>query len=130
LSNLIERAKNILIQPKAEWPMIEAESATTSSLFKGWVLILAAITPIVGFISVMVFGLHVPFGETIRPPFVVGLLQMVLAYVAVLTMTYVVALLIDALAPAFGGTKDRIQALKTVAFAWTPFWLSGLFSLL
>jgi hypothetical protein len=38
--------------------------------------------------------------------------------------------LIDALAPMFGGTKDRIQALKTVAFAWTPFWLSGLFSLL
>ena len=130
LTKLIERAKNILIQPKAEWPMIEAESATTASLYKGWVLILAAVTPIVGFISVMLFGLQVPFEGNRPVPFGVGLLQMVLAYLAALTMTYVAALVIDALAPTFGGTKNRMQALKTVSFAWTPVWLSGLFSLL
>jgi len=78
---------------------------------------------------VMLFGLDVWFEGRKSVPFGIGLLQMLLAYVAALIMTFVAALVIDALAPTFGGTKNRIQALKTVAFAWTPVWLSGLLSL-
>ena len=36
------------------------------------------------------------------------------------------ALIIDALAPTFGGTQDRVQALKTIAYCYTASWIAGI----
>jgi hypothetical protein len=41
-------------------------------------------------------------------------------------MVYVVALIIDALAPSFGGEKNQVQALKTVAYGMTSAWVAGI----
>jgi hypothetical protein len=54
-----------------------------------------------------------------------GLASMVLSYVLVLASIYVMALIIDALAPTFGGQKDKTQALKTMTYASTASWLAG-----
>jgi hypothetical protein len=45
-------------------------------------------------------------------------------------MVYVVALIVEALAPTFGGTKDRLQALKLVAYGSTASFVGGVFYLL
>jgi hypothetical protein len=50
---------------------------------------------------------------------------MVIGYVLSLVMVYVMALIVDALAPTFGGQKNNIQALKTVAYAYTASWIAG-----
>jgi hypothetical protein len=42
----------------------------------------------------------------------------------------VMALVIDALAPTFGGQKDFMAALKLTAFGWTAAWLAGIFSII
>src|SRR3546814_2696088 len=55
-----------------------------------------------------------------------GIVGMLLQYVLVLAIVYVVALIINALAPTFGGQKDMTQALKTVAYAWTASWVAGI----
>ena len=47
-----------------------------------------------------------------------------------LASVYVVALIVDALAPNFGSQKNFLQALKLVAFSMTAAWLAGIFSLL
>ena len=43
---LVERVTNILLKPRFEWPKIAEESATTSSLFTGYIMLLAAIGPL------------------------------------------------------------------------------------
>jgi hypothetical protein len=43
---------------------------------------------------------------------------------------FVVALIVDALAPTFGGTRDRVQALKTVAYCYTASWIAGIAAIL
>jgi hypothetical protein len=43
---------------------------------------------------------------------------------------YVLALIVEALAPTFGGQKDRVQALKTVAYAYTASWVASLIGLI
>ena len=40
---------------------------------------------------------------------------------------YVLSLIIDALAPTFGGQKDRMQALKVAAYSGTAAWVAGIF---
>ena len=43
---IIDRIKGILLDPRAEWPRIATEPATVQSLYTGWIMLLAAIWPI------------------------------------------------------------------------------------
>jgi hypothetical protein len=47
-----------------------------------------------------------------------------------LVMVYVMGLIIDALAPTFGAQKNNIQALKTMAYAYTASWVAGVAQIL
>lgn len=123
-ANLISRTKAILTTPKTEWPVAAAEPATPASLYTTYIAILAALPAIAGFIKGSLIGTTF-FGITVRSPIGMGLAQMVLRYVLSLVVVYLVALIIDALAPSFGGQKNRTQALKAVAYAWTASWVAG-----
>jgi Yip1 domain len=112
--NLVERVKGILLSPKEEWPKISAESETTQSLYTGYIMILAAIGPVAMLIGSRIYG-------------VTGA---IVSYIVSLIMIYVVALIVDALAPTFGGEKNLIQSLKLVAFSCTAVWLAGIFQVL
>lgn len=127
--DLIERAKSILLQPRETWGRIEAESATTASLFTGYLMILAAIPAVCGFIGMSLIGFG-GFGFTVRVPLLAGLANMVVSYGLSLAGVFVLALIVDALAPTFGGVKSSIQALKLVVYASTAALLGGVFSLL
>ena len=50
---------------------------------------------------------------------------MVLSYALSLVQVYVIALIVDALAPTFKGEKNQIQALKLAAYAFTAAWVAG-----
>jgi hypothetical protein len=56
--------------------------------------------------------------------------SMVLNYILGLGAVYVIALVIDSLAPNFGGEKNFMQALKVAAFFPTASWVSGIFSII
>ena len=127
--NLIERAKSILLQPKETWVTIASESTDAATLFTRYAMILAAIPAVCGFIGMSLIGFG-GFGMTIRVPIVSGLVNMVLSYAMSLAGIYVLGLIIDALAPTFGGQKNPIQALKVAVYASTAALLGGVFSLL
>ncbi len=121
---LIARAKAILLTPKTEWPVIAAEPATVADLYKNYIVILAAIPAIAGFIASSLIGYSI-MNMTIRVPIGLGLASMVVGYALSLGLVYVLALIIDALAPSFGGEKNPVQALKTAAYSYTASWIAG-----
>ncbi len=129
-SKLMERVKLILTTPKTEWITIENEQTSTKELYIGYILILAAIAPIAGFLRMSIFGIKIPFMGTYRLGFGASLGNMVLNYVFTLAAVYIMALIIDMLAPSFGGSKNQIQALKTVAYAYTASWVAGIAQLI
>ena len=123
--NLVDRAKNIILTPRAEWAVIDAEPHTVQGLYTQYVMILAAIGPVASFIGFSIVGIggyRIPIGA--------GVAYMVLSYLLALGSVYVLALIIDALAPSFGGTKSFMQAFKVAAFAPTASWLAGIFNIL
>ncbi|MDF1484854.1 Yip1 family protein [Ramlibacter sp. H39-3-26] len=126
--NIVERAKSILLKPKDTWPIIDAESATAAGLYSGYLAILAAIPAVCGFIGMSLIGFG-GFGVSIRVPIAAGLANMVVSYVLSLAGIYVLALIIDALAPTFGGTKNSLQALKVAVYGSTAALVGGVFSL-
>jgi hypothetical protein len=130
MSDLIGRAKRILLSPKSEWPAIAAEPATTAGIYKGYIAILAAIGPIAMFLKSTLIGIRVPFGGTFRVDMGDGLIQMVLTYGLSLGAVYVFALIINALAPTFGGQKDSLLSLKAAAYSMTASWIAGIAQIL
>jgi len=128
-SGLVARVKNILLKPKEEWAVIDAEPATIKGLYTGYAMILAAIGPIAGLIGNQVFGVSALF-VSFKPSLASSVSQAVLTYILSLGMIYVLALIIDALAPSFEGTKDKIQAFKVAVYASTASWVAAIFGLL
>ena len=122
---IIERARAILSTPRTEWPVAAAEPATVSGLYGGYIAILAALPAIASFIKGSLIGISM-FGITVRSSIGAGIGEMVLRYLLTLVLAYVVALIINVLAPTFGGQKDIAQALKTVAYAWTAYWVASI----
>ncbi len=119
------RLRGLFFAPRATWTTIAAENATPSSLYRGWIMWLAAITPISMFVGLAIFGLSLPTIGIVRPGTGALLLQMLVGYVLALVIVYLVALLAAAMSPTFGGRKDHVQALKLVAYAWAPVWVVG-----
>lgn len=128
--NLIERAKNICLSPKTEWEVIAGETTSTSDLYKNYVVPLAAIGPIASFIGLSLVGMSMPFLGNYRVPVVAGLTSAIVQFVLGLVSLYLIALLVDALAPSFNGEKNKMQALKVVAYAFTPAWVAGVLMVL
>jgi hypothetical protein len=127
--NLVERAKNLILTPAAEWDKISSETHTVQGLYTGWIMILAAIPAIAGFIGFSIVGVGA-FGMSYRVPVVSGIAHAIASYLLSLGSVYVFALVIDALSPNFGGQKDFSQAFKVAAFAPVASWLAGVFHLL
>lgn len=110
--SLVDRIKGILVEPRGEWVTIAAEPATVQSLYTGWIMILAAIGPLALLLSV-------------------HSVQIAIArYVLSLITAFVLALIVDALAPSFGGAKDFVASLKLTAYSYTVAWLAGIFNVL
>lgn len=128
-SGIVQRAKDILLKPKETWPVIAAEPATTQSIYMPYVLALAAIGPLAGFIGGQLFGITL-FGVTYHPPLVTALVSAIVSYGLSLASVFILALVIDGLAPSFGGQKDQVQALKVAAYAGTAGWVGGIFGLI
>ncbi len=129
MQELINRVVNILVKPIDEWKKIMGETWTIKDLFIKYALILAAIPVVAGFIGNAVIGQSM-FGTTIRYPIGNAVLWMVLQYVFSLGAVFLVALIMDALAPTFGANKDLLTSLKVVIFSWTATWVGGVFLLI
>jgi hypothetical protein len=127
---MVERIKNICLKPKTEWDVIAGEETSTADLFKGYVVPLAAIPPIAGFIGGSLIGRSMPFVGSFRVPIASGLVMAIFTFVMALVGVYVLSLIINALAPSFGAQKDNGQALKVAAYSYTPAWVAGVLQVL
>jgi hypothetical protein len=87
--------------------------------------VLAAIPAVFAFVKTSLVGIDVPLVGTMSVGLGAGLAGMVTSYVLALGQVYAIALIIDRLAPTFGGQSNPIQALKLSAYAFTAAWVAG-----
>jgi hypothetical protein len=128
--SIIDRVKNICLKPKAEWPVIAAEPASAGSLVTGYVVPLAAIGAVSGFVGGSVLGRTLPFIGTYRTPLIAGLGVACFTFVMAIVGVFVLSLIINMLAPNFGGQKDSTLALKVAVYSYTPAWVAAAFNIL
>ncbi len=122
---MVARIVALLTHPKDEWTRIAAEPMTTAGIMTRWVVPLALIRPVAELIGSLSTGVSIQ-GIPIAPP--TGFLAATFAMdwaLAVLGI-YVLARVIDALAPGFGGQRDAVAALKVAAFGSVAGFLAGI----
>ncbi|HEV7366841.1 MAG TPA: Yip1 family protein [Gemmatimonadales bacterium] len=127
--NLVERVRQLLLSPRTEWEVIEAEPTIPAALYTGYVMPLAAIGPVAQVIGYTVFGITVPFLGRFRVPIGSAITTAIVTYILTLIGTYLLGLIIDGLGPTFGAQRNPTQALKVAAYSSTPVWLAGVFAL-
>jgi hypothetical protein len=127
--NIVERVKKLLLTPAAEWNVIAEEKTQAGPLITGYVLPLAAISAVAGFVGGSIIGQNLPFVGYIRTSIVAGLGGAVLGIVLTVAGVFVISLIINALAPTFGAEKNAEQAFKVAVYSGTPAWVAGVFQI-
>lgn len=122
---LVARVKGILLHPKSEWLKIDGEFATTKSLFTRYAMILAAIGPVCSLLG----GQLMPI-MGVKLSIVGAIVVALVSYGMSLLGVFLLGLIINALAPNFAGTANKVQAMKLAVYSWTAAWLAGVFGLI
>jgi hypothetical protein len=114
----------IILKPRREWPVIKGESTTIADLFAKYAVILAAIPAVAGFIGYSIFGrptlegyMPISLKENLR--------WTILSYILSIVSVFLLAYIIDYLAPFFGAKKDLPGSMKIVVYSHTASWLAG-----
>jgi len=123
--NIVQRVKDIILKPTDTWAQTKTEQTTIRELYTSYAMILAAIPPIASFIGMSLLGYSF-FRFSYRLSFGWGISHAVVSYILSLVGIYVVALIINALAPNFGSQKNMINAMKVAVYSWTPSWIAGI----
>lgn len=125
LNKIVQRARSLLVSPKTQWPLLAAEPATIAGLYRDYIMVLAAVAPVCHFIKMSVLGYAWHGFRVYRLGVGAGLTAAVIEYGMALLAVYVLAVIIEALAPNFAGQPDRIQALKLAGYSYTASWVAG-----
>jgi hypothetical protein len=128
--NVVGRAKAMLTDPLHEWERIEREAGDPAFLLSRYVAVLALVPAVFGLIGTNFIGVTVPGAGVVRTPGFDGLFGAIFGYVMTCATVLLLGLLIELLAPWFGGRRDFDSAFKLAVYSFTPVWLAGIFLVL
>ncbi len=128
--NAARRARAILVDPVREWAAIESEPGDPAYVLSRYVTVLALVPAVFSFIGACIVGVIVPGAGLVRTPFFNGLFGAILGYVLSCAIVLVLGILINLVAPLFGGRRDFDSAFKLAVYSFTPAWLAGIFLVL
>ena len=120
---ILSRAYGLFRDTNLEWEQIRAEQTTVGNILIGYVAPLAAIPVICDLIGQTLFGhmLQVDPGQ--------ALIRGVITWIMSIALVFFIGVLINAVADNFEADKNDLAAQKIAAYALTPSFLSGVFSL-
>ena len=137
MKKLVERVRRLLVEPRDVLPATLAESGAVKDLLR-FILPLAAIGPIVGFVSAGVIGHYQPatsiFNTIIPATYVRSPATAIVGGICRFAVSvggwWFFAWILDRLAPQFGARRDADGARKAAAYAMTPLLLAGALGIL
>lgn len=127
-TNVIERAKNMIVQPAREWDVISMETPNLSQILTGYVLPLAGAAALAAFIGYAFIGWNM-FGVRVSG-INWGIYQALTVLIGAFISVYLTSLIIDALAPSFQSEKNFNRSVQLVAYSFTPAWVGGLLAII
>ena len=125
---LTHRVKGILLKPREEWIKIKGEFfPLRSQLFSSYVLILAALPPVTGFLANLLYGgFRKPYSGWSWNVAGKNFLFSIIIYIISLIIVYAIGKIINVLAPIFSSRRNNLNSLKLAVYSMTPYWMGGI----
>jgi len=125
---IISKVKNILLNPKTEWEVISEKNDTHLKILTAYLIPLALIPAIAGFIGYGIFGfslmgIHTSFAN-------IGIRHALISFISTLGGAYLSAWIIASLADKFESVKNFDKAFSLVAYSYTPMCVAGILLLI
>src|SRR6266446_6665673 len=126
--NLIDRVKNILTTPQKEWQVINGEPGNPSAITTTYLIPLILIGTVAAFIGFGLIGMSIGFFKFKSTE--LGI-KMAIGYaIRSLAGIFILAFIIDALAPNFGAEKNFGKSFQVAAYCSTASLVAGIFLIL
>jgi len=120
LKKVALRAKEVLTQPQNIWQTIKNEGQSVKDTYQNYLFVMAAVPALCGFIgTILVYG-------TVFS----NLLGQAIFYGFMLGVPYLIAIVIEQLAPHFEGKAERNEAFNLAVYSNTPGYAVGLLALI
>jgi len=120
----------MLLQPGREWKAINAEFTNAPTLLRKYIVPVSAIGPVATLVGSAVFGERGTLFGMIETSISFAVQDAIIHYLFGLLGVWVIALALEFLTPSFGGSSNRVQALKVAAYGSTPAWVCGILGLI
>jgi hypothetical protein len=124
-AGLVDRVKNILLTPKAEWARIAAETPNVNNLYVGYALPIIAIGAVCSIIGQTLVG-----GMFGHAPIVWAVAMALFGAAIQLVCIFVGAVIANALAPSFGSRQDMGRAHQLLVYGSTASMVAGILSII
>ncbi len=128
--NVALRAIAVLTDPAGAWTAIAKDPTDPVYLMTRYVAALALVPALSGLLGACAIGVIVPGTGVVRATLFDGSFGAVFGYLEALATIVLLGLLINAVAPLFGGRRNFASALALAAYSYTPVWLAGIFLVL
>ena len=118
-SAIATRVIELMANPAKTWRAIREEPDHGRDLILGYVLLLALIPAVFGFLGNLLFG----------EGFLYALVYSILLLGVFVGSVFALGVLVNTMAPSFGTVRNENAAFKLVAYASTPVWVAGFLTL-
>lgn len=124
----LRRVANLLIAPAAEWTIIDREEVAPTRLALTYVAPLALIPTAAIIVALALLGVQAG-GQLHRAPLLGVSISAFLFFVLTIGAVFLFALVVDWLAPRFGGVRNYRQAFKVSAYSITAAMVAGILAM-
>jgi Yip1 domain len=112
--SFFQRVRNICISPSAEWDVIAEEESRRGRSSLGYVF------PTLAILAFVVVLFSVPLGQILASLGLPSLRLISALFIKPVINVFALSLIINMLAPVFGGEKNSARALKVAMYSYTP----------
>jgi len=120
LNTLINRAKNIIINPRTEWENIVVEDPSPKNTMQEYAVPFLVAVAIASLVGDFLFKTRIGYG----PGFILGMA--VLSFGMILLTLYLSAIVVNEMAPSFQSEKNQNKAFQLVVFSYTPAFIASI----
>ena len=127
--NIVDRAKDIVLKPKETWEVIAQEPTAQKDLIMSYILPLAIIPAIASLIGYGFVGINLPLiGKVSSVEW--GLNQAITSFAGTFLGIFISGWIISLLAPSYNTKLSMDDAIKLVAYSYTPSLIAGVLYLI
>jgi hypothetical protein len=119
-ASALKRAKAVVVDPVGMWPVVKAEAGDERALYRDFLFLLMAISPVCQVVGQVIFG---------KAGFLGSLGLGFILYVFGLGLVYLMGLVVHKLVGLFGGTGTRLDCLRLVAYSYSAAFFLGFLGL-